>query len=84
MIKGVRIYSAWRCWMSVENNQVAMNNRPNNNIASYTMQINRTRSLGALSDENAADAMDGGGVWVVFKTRLQKKLNGMGCNKQSL
>ncbi len=81
MIKGVRIYSAWRCWMSVENNQVAMNNRPNNNIASYTMQINRTRSEGALSDENAEDAV---GVWVVFKTRLQKKLKGMKCNKQLL
>ncbi len=81
MIKGVRMYSAWRCWMSVENNQVAMNNRPNNNIASYTMQINRTRSEGALSDENAEDAV---GVWVVFKTRLQKKLKGMKCNKQLL
>jgi hypothetical protein len=39
-----------------------MNNRPNNNIASYTMQINRTRSEGALSDENVVDAADGGGV----------------------
>ncbi len=81
MIKGVRMYSAWRCWMSVENNQVAMNNRPNNNIASYTMQINRTRSEGALSDENAEDAV---GVWVVFKTGLQKKFKGMECNKQLL
>ena len=81
MIKGVRMYSAWRCCMSVENNQVAMNNRPNNNIASYTMQINRTRSEGALSDENTEDAV---GVWVVFKTRLQKKLKGMKCNKRLL
>ena len=84
MIKGVRIYSAWRCCMSVENNQVAMNKRPNNNIASYTMQINRTRSEGALSDKNAEDAVDGGGVWVEFKARLQKKLNEVGCKKQSL
>ena len=61
-----------------------MNKRPNNNIASYTMQINRTRREGALSDKNAEDAVDGGGVCVVFKTRLQKKLNGMGCKKQSL
>jgi len=44
------------------------------------MQINRTRSEGALSDKNAEDAVDGGGVWVVFKTRLQKKLKWMGCN----
>jgi len=41
---------------------VAMNKRPNNNIASYTMQINRTRSEGALSDENAEVAVDGGVV----------------------
>jgi len=26
------------------------------------MQINRTRSEGALSDKNAEDAVDGGGV----------------------
>jgi hypothetical protein len=59
--------------MRVENNQVAMNNRPNNNIASYTIQSNRTRSEGALRDEDAVDALDGGEVRVVFKMTLSMK-----------
>jgi hypothetical protein len=56
--------------MRVENNQVAMNNRPNNNIASYTIQSNRTRSEGALRDE---DSVAGGEVRVVFKMMLSMK-----------
>lgn len=50
-----------------------MNNRPNNNIASYTIQSNRTRSEGVLRNVDEVDALDGGEVRVVFKMTLSMK-----------